>query len=59
MAQSRRDNSNMAGSEDNKSFVLEDYSNVSVFTKDLPKDTVQDLTKDELTEWSPFKVLNI
>ncbi|KAJ4413987.1 hypothetical protein N0V82_008197 [Gnomoniopsis sp. IMI 355080] len=45
----------MTGSEDKKPFVLEEYNNVSVFTKDLPKDTVQDLTKDELTEWSPFK----
>lgn len=47
----------MAGSEDSsKSFVLEEYNNVPVTTTDLPKDTVKDLTKDELKEWSPFKV---
>lgn len=42
--------------ESNKTFVLEEYNNVSVATSDLPKDTVKDLTKDELKEWAPFKV---
>ncbi|KAJ4386828.1 hypothetical protein N0V93_009726 [Gnomoniopsis smithogilvyi] len=45
----------MSGSEDSKSFVLEEFNNVSVTTKYLPRDRVKDLTKDELKEWSPFK----
>lgn len=42
--------------ETGKTFVLEEYNNVSVATSDLPKDAVKDLTKDELKEWAPFKV---
>lgn len=35
------------------SFVLEDHRNIQV---SLAGSRVQDLTKDELKEWPPFKV---
>lgn len=46
----------MSGSEGDKTFVLEQYNNISVTTQNLPEDAVEQLTKDELREWSPFKV---
>lgn len=53
---SRRTHSKMSDSEDGVSFVLDEYNNVPVATKDLPEDPVKTLTKDELKEWAPFKV---
>lgn len=51
-----QNSSTMADNKGSKTFVLEEYNNVSVATSNLPKDAVKDLTKDELKEWAPFKV---
>lgn len=51
-----QNSSTMADTKGSKTFVLEEYNNVSVATSNLPKDAAKDLTQDELKEWAPFKV---